>query len=298
MKSATEQAYRQRILRVLVHIQTHLDEALHLEELARVAHFSPYHFHRVFSGMVGESVMEHIRRLRLERAANRLKSSDQAVTRLAFEAGYETHESFTRAFSSMFGVSPSQYRSTQRSLAFGNVPSGVHYRPDGKLTDFQPFHSGGQPMDVRIETVSPRRVAFMRHFGPYRQVGETWEKLMAWAGPKELVGPQTMVVGVAHDDPDVTPTDKIRYDACITVDDTFKPEGGVGVQQVGGGDYAITTHRGPYETVSQTIARLCGEWLPASGREARSAPSFAVHRNSPYDTAPENLLTDIYLPLE
>src|SRR5580704_17212537 len=107
MRTETEQSYKQRILRVLIHIQNHLDEAMSLEDLAGIAHFSPFHFHRIFRGMVGESVKEHIRRLRLERAAHRLKFTDLPVTRIAFEAGYETHEAFTRAFGSMFGLAPS-----------------------------------------------------------------------------------------------------------------------------------------------------------------------------------------------
>src|SRR5437763_4395204 len=114
MRSQTEQAYRERVLRVLVYIQNYLDEALALDELAAVAHFSPYHFHRIFRGMVGESVMEHVRRLRLERVAHRLKSGDQPVTRIAFEAGYEAHEAFTRAFGALFGQSPSQFRAAHR----------------------------------------------------------------------------------------------------------------------------------------------------------------------------------------
>jgi len=298
MTSETEQLYQKRILCVLVHIQNHLDEALPLEELARLAYFSTYHFHRVFRGMVGESVKEHVRRLRLERAAQRLKTREQTITSIAFEAGYETHESFTRAFTAMFGAAPSRFRAARRALPLREVPSGVHFVPDGTLTHFQLSHSGGPPMDVRIETVPPRRVAFMRHIGPYRQVGDTWAKLAAWAGPRGLFGPLTIAIGVAHDDPDVTPPDKVRYDACFVVDPSFQPEGEVGVQEVGGGEYAITTHRGPYEAVSQTMARLCGEWLPASGREARSAPILAIHRNFPHDTREEDLLTDIYLPLE
>jgi AraC family transcriptional regulator len=138
----------------------------------------------------------------------------------------------------------------------------------------------------------------MRHIGPYRQVGATWGKLMAWAAPRGLVGQTTMALGVAHDDPEVTPPDKVRYDACIVVDNSFVPEGEVGAQIIGGGEYAITTHRGPYERVARTAARVCGEWLPASGREPRSAAILAHHRNFPPDTAPEDLLTDIYLPLE
>src|SRR5438552_3450011 len=114
MKSRTEETYKERVLRVLLYIQQHLDETIELDELARVAHFSPYHFHRLFRGMVGESVMEHVRRLRLERAAHRLKFTDQPVTRIAFEAGYETHEAFSRAFRATFEQSPSQFRESHR----------------------------------------------------------------------------------------------------------------------------------------------------------------------------------------
>ena len=180
MRSQTEETYRQRILRVLVHIQGHLDEALSLDELAQVAHFSPYHFHRIFRGMVGESVKEHVRRLRLERAAHRLKCTDERVTRIAFDAGYETHESFTRAFGAMFGESPSRFREIHRALPFAEVPSGVHFRADGRLDDFQPVKSTGAVMDVRIELVPATRVAFIRHVGPYNEVGPTWGRLMAW----------------------------------------------------------------------------------------------------------------------
>ena len=299
MTSTTEQDYRKRILRVLVYIQNHLDEALPLEELARVAYFSPYHFHRVFRGMVGESVKEHVRRLRLERAALRLKNGDQPVTRIALDAGYETHESFTRAFSALFGQPPSRFRASRRAVPLRAAPSGVHFVPGGDVTSFRSYPTGGdRPMNVRIETFSPRRVAFVRHVGPYRQVGHAWGKLAAWAGPRGLFGPDSLAIGVGHDDPDVTPSDKLRYDACITVDGSITPHGEVGVQEVGGGEYAVFTHRGPYETVSQTLARFCGEWLPTSGRELRSAPCLSIFRNSPENTPPEDLLTDIYMPLE
>src|SRR5262245_60431909 len=106
MRTTTQQDYEQRILRVLLHIQSHLDHALDLDELASLAHFSPHHFHRIFRGMVGEPVMEHVRRLRLERSAFQLKTTSRPVTQIAFDAGYETHEAFTRAFRAMFRESP------------------------------------------------------------------------------------------------------------------------------------------------------------------------------------------------
>jgi AraC family transcriptional regulator len=297
VKADTYASYKERILRVLVHVQEHLDEAISLEVLARVACFSPYHFHRVFQGMVGEGVMEHVRRLRLERAAQRLKLTEQPVTRIAFDAGYETHESFTRAFTAMFGDAPSRFRENHTPPPLRKVPSGVHYLADGKLDSFTIADTGGATMDVRIERVVPMRVAFMRNIGPYNTCGATWEKLCRWAGPRRLLGPRTLFIGLSHDDPQITPPEKLRYDACFTVGKEFTPEGEVGVQEIGGGEYAVTTHRGPYEKLNETYATLCGQWMPAHGRELGSAPCFEIYRNDPNSTPPEDLITDVYVPL-
>ena len=242
MKPDTLRTYRERILRVLVYIQGRLDDALDLDQLAGVAHFSPYHFHRVFRGMVGESVKEHVRRLRLERSAHRLKHGDAPITQLAFEAGYETHEAFTRAFRAMFGESPSGFRELHQALPLTDVPCGVHYAPDGKVDHFQPKQKGAEDMDARIEKIEPKHVAFIRHVGPYDQVGATWGRLMSWAGPRGLCGPNMKCLGITHDDPEVTPAEKIRYDACIEVGASFSPGDDVGVQEIPGGEYVVTTH--------------------------------------------------------
>jgi AraC family transcriptional regulator len=280
----TEQTYRQRILRVQLFIQEHLDEELPLERLARVAHFSPYHFHRIFRALVGEGVNEHVRRLRLESAAVALKTTGHSVLEVALDAGYGTHEAFTRAFRQMFGVSPSQYRAGQHPLySPKEIPTMT-----GTLTDRQ----------VRIETLPPRRVAFVRHVGPYDQVEPAFHKLMGWAGTRGLLGPDTVVLGVCHDDPEVTAPEKIRYDCCITVGADFQPEGEVGVQVLEGGEHVVLTHRGTYTQLPDAWRWLYGVWLAGSGREPRHAPAFEVYYNSPTNTPPENLVTDICIPLE
>lgn len=298
MKRSTLDDYKERMLRVLLYIQGHLDENLPLEKLARVAAFSPYHFHRIFRGMLGESVKEHIRRLRLERAAVRLKHSDSPITMIAFEAGYESHEAFTRAFKAMRGMTPSEFRSRNGTYPPLSSRTRVHYRERGEISGFEPHIPGGKPMDVKIETLEPMRVAFVRHIGPYKDCGPAWEKLCAHLGKKGLLGPDTRYIGLCHDDPEVTAADKIRYDACATVGEDFEAAGEIGVQEIEGGDYAVTTHLGPYDKLSETYAALFGQWLPASGRECRSAPSLEFYLNDPESTDPEDLVTDIYAPLE
>jgi AraC family transcriptional regulator len=297
MKTVTLQDYKRRILRVLVHIQQHLDDALRLQELAALAFFSPYHFHRVFKGMTGESVKEYVRRLRLERAASRLKLGAASVTDIAFDAGYESHEAFTRSFHAVFGLSPSRFRFSHRNPVLGAAPSGLHYANGKTATHFKTVQPRSNNMKVKIQHLDPIRVAFMRHVGPYSEVGATWDKFLPTLGKEGLIGGDSRFIGICHDDPEVTPSGKIRYDACLSVDEDFVPQGDIGVQIIAGGDYAVTTHFGPYKNLGKTYARLLGQWLPRSGRELRPTPCFDVYLNDPQSTEPRDLLTDIYAPL-
>ena len=295
MKPVTLHDYKRRILRVLVHIQQHLDEPLRLDDLAAIACFSSFHFHRVFRGMVGESVNEYIRRLRLERAAAQLKVGKEPVTQIALDAGYSSHEAFTRAFNAWFGTSPSGFRALRRRR-LPEVASGLHYRRQHPVTQFRALR-GGTNMKVEIKRIDPLRVAFLRHVGPYSHVGATWDKLLPILGKEGLLGGSPMFIGVCHDDPEVTAPARLRYDACVTVDQDFRGEGEAGIQTIAGGEYAVTTHQGPYNKMGDTYAALFGQWLPRSGRELSSTPCFEVYLNSPESTAPEDLLTDIYAPL-
>ena len=298
MKAATLEDYRARMLRVFVFIQQNLDTELSLSDVAAVAHFSPYHFHRIFKGMVGETLQVHIRRIRLERAALRLRTTEKPITAIAFEAGYETHEAFSRAFRSLTGMTPSTFRTRHPMGEPAAAPSGVHYSPDSRPGGFEPMRWGGDPMDVTVKRLDPLHVVFLRHIGPYDECGPTWDALMMRVGAMGLLGPDVMMLGLCHDDPDVTPAAKLRYDACITVGDDFDPQGDLGVQTVSGGEYAVTTHQGPYDTLHETYRRLYGEWIPGSGRFPRSAPCFEVYLTDPESTEPDEMLTDIYAPLE
>lgn len=287
MREGTAESYRERVLRAQVYLQSRLDEPVDLDQLASVACFSPYHFHRIFRGITGEPLMEHVRRLRLERAAQRLKSTDRPVTDIAFEAGYETHEAFTRAFRTMFGDSPTGYRDSRASLA--RQAEG----PSAELSGEKP----NKAIEVRVENIPAMRVAFVRHIGKFSDVGATWSTLMGWVGMRGLFGPHTRAIGIIHDDPDITAPDKLRYDAAVTIVSEIAAEGSVGIQEIPACEYAIARHRGPYDDISATYARMCGDWLASSGRELASAPALEFYLNSPLTAKPEDLLTDACLPL-
>ena len=291
MRPSTELDYHERIVRTLVYIQEHLDDALDLEQVASVTAFSSFHFHRVFRGLVGETLTEHVRRLRLERAARNLKQLDEPIIETALQAGFETHESFTRAFGDMFGISPSAYRTAHKPAP--ESASGTHL---DDVSGYRPPDYGDLPA-VEVKELPPMRLVFLRHVGPYTQVGATWGRLMAWAGMRGLLGPGMKLIGIVHDDPDVTPPDKVRYDAAVAVDRPVQPEGEFGVMEIAGGSYAVVLNKGPYDGLGKTYQRVYGGWLPKSGYRLRDVPAFEQYLNSPRDTKPEDLLTLIHVPL-
>ena len=288
-RPTTQSDYHQRMLRVLVHIQQHLDQPLPLHELAAIAHFSPYHFHRIFRGMIGETVAQHIKRLRLERAALRLRTTSRSIIGIALEAGYESHEGFTRAFAGSFSCSPSVYREKASALTETDASSQV---------DQQLNVREAPAMDVMIKTIPEMHIAFMRHVGPYGDVGPSWEMLFDWAGERDLVNGETRYFGMCHDDPDITDAQQLRYDACLTVHGDVRPSGVVGIQTIPGGRFACTMHVGPYHTLNETYIALFGGWFASQGIEPGPPPCLEFYLNEPDCTPPQELLTEVCARVE
>lgn len=289
MATNIEKMYEERILSVLVYIQNNLDNALSLEELAHVAHFSPFHFHRVFSAHTGESFKGYIRRLRLERAARDLIFTELSITKIAERAVFDTQQSFHRAFKNRYQKTPSAFREQKLQKT---IPSSHEKKLSPVVTD----------INVDIKTIEPRIVAFMRNIGPYSEIKifEIWLKLIASVGITTFLAKNTSKISIPYDSIDITSPDKIRYDACVTLDHlpNFKAKGNMGIQTLHGGLYAIITHYGSLETVESTYQLLFGVWLPTSGYEPADYPNFMLHRTIPIQTSPEALVTDIYLPLK
>jgi len=302
MKPCTRAAYEARLLRVLLHIQRHLDRGLSLGELAEVAAFSPFHFARIFRAMTGETVGEHIRRLKLERAAGQLRRTRRTVTAIGLDAGFDTPEAFSRAFKAYFGEPPSRFRAARGVFRPPHAPSGVHYDQDAALRGFTP-NEGAMPMtlDVTVREFPPLPFAYLRHVGPYQEVGPVFLKASAIAAEKRLFGPDTKVMMRSYDDPLVTDETRLRSDAGVTLSGAAtEPAADLGELtrgEIAGGLYAVALYKGPYEGLSGCFDWLLCTWLPSSGYEADDRPCAEVYLNDPSTTAPAELLTEIRVPV-
>jgi AraC family transcriptional regulator len=284
-RSESRNDYQESILRVMLFIQTRLDEPLSLAEVADVAAFSPYHFHRLFTAYTGESLSAFVRRLRLERAANRLRQTFDPITEIGLDAGYETPANFSKAFKQQFGQSPSAFREENHLL---------------DTAVFRQARTEEPPkMSPKIMNLQPQTILFVRKTGPYSKASSAaFGALMHFAYQNKLINKSTQMIGISHDSPDITDADKLRYDACLTLDQPIEPQGEFGLQTIAGGRYACFVHKGPYEAFGETYRLIFGQWLAQSGKRLRDVPAFERYLNrDPGRTKPENLRTEIYIPL-
>jgi AraC family transcriptional regulator len=287
-RSDTITDHKERLNRVLVYIQENIDKPLLLGILADVACFSPFHFHRIFQAYVGETLNDYIRRIRMERAALKLCHSEESITSIALNAGYETSAAFSKAFRLHFGKNPTDFKKSKTISV------------DKKLLDLKFENMEVKKMQPDIRTFSDQKVLFVRKTGKYdKAASEAWSTLMKFAYSRRLMKKDTKAIGISHDDPDITPEEKIRYDACITINQDVKPEGEVGIQTINGGRYAVFLHKGPYDRLGETYKAIFTQWLPLSGEKLRDVPCFEIYLNrDPRRTKPENLRTEIHVPIE
>jgi AraC family transcriptional regulator len=299
MKPDTRSWYLESVQRTIDYIFGHLDEALDLHALASGAHLSPFHFHRIFRGMVGETPLELIRRLRMERAAWRLSRSNQSITDIAFGAGYETHEGFTRAFRAYYGTSPSGFKRRKHPRIEIAAKCGVHFTPEPSGSLFNPRDPGGNTMNVEIVQMPGMRLAAVPHVGPYNQIPLAFERLGEIAGSAGLLRqPDAAMLAMYHDDPESTPEQELRSHAAIVVPEEVPLPAGLVEQRLPAGRYAHTLHIGPYEQLGDAWARFMGEWLPASGHRIGDGVSYEIYLNTPAEVPKEELRTEMYIPID
>ena len=304
MKANTLSFYEAIVTDAAAHIVEHLDDALDLATLARQAALSPLHFHRIFRGMLGETTIELQRRLRLERAAVALSTGSEPITRIAFQAGYETHEAFTRAFRLIFAVPPTEFRQLSKAELEGcarppqvevAAANGIHF-----TATMVPrlLSEGSTNMEVVIKELEPMRVATVTHVGPYSRISEAFGRLGAIAGPSGLYqDPLAAMIAVYHDDTDSVPADELRSDAGLVVSNGRTLPRGLGELHIAGGRYACAIHRGAYSQLGDTWAQLMGHWLPGSGQRAKDGAAFEIYRNTPENTPVSELITELYMPI-
>jgi AraC family transcriptional regulator len=271
-----------RLLRVLDHIHDNAAGDLSLDTLSDIAAMSRYHWHRVFRAMTGETLAQAVRRIRMHRASYLLVMTDTPPAKIALQVGMPNATSFRRLFAEHFAMTPTAFRKR------GELRPFARNQPQGTPT----MH----PVEIRTEPST--RLAALPHKGAYHEISRAFQKLSAVMASRDLFRNAGRMVGVFYDDPQSVPLADLRSHAAFEINGRSDLSAPLEEITLAAGRHAVLTYTGPYAGLPAAYDQLFGVWLPASGEEPANAPSFEVYLNSPMDTASEDLVTELHLPLK
>ena len=277
--------YVQRVNRAIDHVTRNLAQRLPLEEVARVAAFSPFHFHRIFRAMVGETLLEFIKRTRLERALFLMSHDRRSLTDIALEVGFNSSSDFSRSFKARFGVSPRQFDLTQWRATHGQQLGLAPKVSDERFT-------------VKVRELPARRVAYLRVFRPYEpgNVKRGVATMVAWAQARGLAGGQWL--GYQWEETDLVPLDKCRYDLGVEVPEGAALDEEVSEQRFPSMTVVELAMNGDVALETRAFDWLYGVWLPKSGYSPAHQPAFEAFDGLPYAHGDEQFSLRIQLAIE
>ena len=282
MKNITYNDYVQRINKVVAYINNHLDETLDLKTLANEAALSDFHFHRIFKALKGEAIGAYITRLRLEATARLLLYTALTIEEIAFNIGYETPASLSKAFKKQYGISPTEYRTNKDTY----IMKKEIINPDLALKT------------PKIVTLEPKNLIYVALTGAYGSLdyGKAYEQLWAVIKAQKLFTKGIESICISYDDPKITEGSLQRSDVCLAIHKSATPQDEVSCKTLAGGKYAVFFYQGSYENLSQ-VYDTAVRWVIDHQYTLREEPFFEKYLNDARRTPKEKLKTEIYIPI-
>lgn len=282
MSKITKNDHKQRINEVLSHIHLDIAGEHSVENLAKLASMSPFHFNRIFKKSTGESVHSYVRRVRLEHCANALIfNPNSSISEVLSESGFISNSSFTHAFKECFGVTPTKWREI-------DIPKDI----SDNISNFSSLH-------VEIGYVEKRRVAYVRHKGYNKSIKEAWQRLEEWCYANRLDFLEFPMIGLHHSNPNIVKKEECHYVACLELDETSKyyRSGDVGVMSIPKMFCAKFSLTGIYGDLMKYMDYIYYEWLPNSNYEKVSLPSLAIYHKNHFISKDGKFELDFYIPI-
>ncbi|MEK6154214.1 AraC family transcriptional regulator [Flavobacteriaceae bacterium 3-367] len=303
-KNKLEENYFGRITRALAFIDAHLDSDLSLERVAKIAYYSPFHFHRIFKAVIGEPLNAYIIRRRIEKVATVLiTQKGVSLATLSMQYGFNSPSSFSRAFKKFYGLSPTEFRKLSpgkfSKICIADSKNGQEKVAFEKYLCNIDNHKKWIKMNAKIKIVERplQHLACITHIGE-QGLENTFERLVKWAKPKGLLqNPEAKLARVFHDSFKVTAAEKVRMSACILLDEPMGAEGEIGPAQIEKGKFIM----GRFEILPHAFEQAWSSlfvWMNEEGYRKAAQNPFEIYHND-YREHPENkFIVDLYIPIE
>jgi len=310
IKETSRKEYLSRINKVIEYIEDNLSGDLSLEKLSSVSCFSPFHFHRVFHAFIGETPNDFVARIRVEKAAVQLNyNPDETVTEIAFKCGFSSSSAFARAFKKRFGCSATDWKD-DKTNANKISKIGITESKNGKEQGLDnPYfedviknisqNKEVIKMEIEVKEMPKFHVAYITTYDGYNDnIGIAYEKLCRWAGPRGLFRQDTKFIGIAFDWPDVTPQDKCRYSACMTVPEGTAPEKEINIKDIPAAKCVVSTYSGPKSGISKFYDELFNVYLAENGFLPDDMPAYEIYMNDPKTDPEQKFVMQACIPVK
>jgi len=301
----TREEYIGRINRVIDFIDNNLNKELPLEFVSRISYYSPFHFHRIFSSIVGETINEYINRKRIEKIASILMDGgNQPITELAYKYGFKSGSTFSRAFNKYYGMSPTRFRE-KGGDKYSKICK-VDSKNGKELITFEKYICGinniknwlAMNAQIEVREMPEQKLVYINHVGDFNKIGEVYGRLFQWAGPKGILSsPNMKTITVYHDDPNVTQISKVRQSAGITVEGDIKVDGEVGIMTVPKGKFAVGRFEIPVTGFEKAWNSMC-VWVAENGYDTRDGDYYELYHNDHMEHPEQMFILDICVPVK
>ncbi|RPH31414.1 MAG: AraC family transcriptional regulator [Bacteroidales bacterium] len=289
IQDKTKSYYQQKVTDVLQYVNNNIGGDLSVKTLS--AHFgiSFFHFHRIMKAAINESLGAYIDRIRFETAIKLLRYSNEPLTDIASHIGYLDLSSFSKAFSKEFGLSPLEFRNNKAIV----LNTHIDYRVSEEkkiITNLKP----------KIISIPDKKVCCINVVGKYGSEGtyKAWDELGDFVMKNKIVGWRPDVFAVYYDDPDIVGIESCATDLCIATKKIFKEEGRIKAKTIAGGKFVVFRYKGSYDYLWELYNSIYKDWVLFSDLKIRDLPSIEKYLNFEHNTKPNNLLTEIYIPIE
>ena len=282
-KRSKTEIYQAKINRVYDFLHQHRFQSYSLNQLSQIANISPFHFHRIFKALSGETIGEYIVRLKLGAACKLLKHTKNNISQIAYDVGFETPAGLSKAFKKRYNISPTKFR----------ISNSIYETLPPINKEYLDIH---EPV---ILDLKEQIVAYSRYIGSYQNIdyADSFNKLEEFFTENNLWCDNCYQIGICYDDPDITAEQLCRYDICLSTNKPFTPNDSIGKIVIPVGKFAVFTHCGSLSDIEKTYNTIYGKWLLNSPYEVRDSLTYDKFIDNIPDVTNRHIKTEIYIPI-
>ena len=294
--------YKNRINRVFEFIDKNLDSDLSLNTISEIASFSPFHFHRIFKFITGETLNKYVARRRIEKSAMDLLHSNISTTEIAHKFGFSDNSSYSRAFKKYYGISPTEFRrqNPNRLSKICQLESknGQEYPDYDKYICIINNLKNWMKMNAKIEIKEMPKMdlAYVTSIGP-QNLENAYGKLIRWATSQGLMSEQTKPVTIYHDSFKVTEHDKVRMSAGLLLNKPVTTEGEIGLTTIEPGKFIVGSFEIDLNEFEKSWTGLF-VWMNENGYKKADREPFEIYHNNFNEHPEKKAIVDFFIPIE